>query len=261
MNFGELFKESIAYSQETFQGHWTRWLIFVLLALPMALFPFVFDMTKITDGTTIHWELVPWGQVAAVLVTGFILYLFISGYTVRIYRGVKPAPDFDDWGNLFVDGLKLTIVTLIWVLPLAIVLLFVLGLSFASLSAMGAGSMGLFFGLLLLGLLIELAIFVIVVIFSPMGVVRFARTGSIREGLRVSKIAEHIGTIGWGQYIIALVILFVAMIIFAFLSMLLSLIPVIGWLIRLVITPLFTVFFARYYTILYEQGGQQTVPV
>ena len=260
MDSGAILSEAIAYTQETFMGKWTRWLIFMILGLPMALFPFVFDMTKIMDNKTaqIHWELVAWDQVAIVVAAAFLLSFFLAGYVVRIYRGAKPAPDFDTWGGLFLDGLKMSIVTFIWFLPLGIVLLFVLGLAFVGMASGSTGSMGLFLGLLLLAILIEIIICVIIVLFSTMGVIRFARTGSIREGLRYSKISEHIGKIGWGQYVIALVILFVAMIIFGVIGMILSLIPYIGWVTQLIITPLFTVFAARYYTLVYEQGEQQT---
>jgi ATP/ADP translocase len=112
----------------------------------------------------------------------------------------------------------------------------------------------------LLALLLVLIAGLIVALFLPMGVVRFARTGSISEALRFSMIAELIGKIGWGRYIIALIILLVAIIIFSIITTVLSLIPYVGWVLALVVTPLLTVFTARFYTLIYEQGEQQPVP-
>ena len=37
MEFEKLFNDSIEYTRETFAGHWVRWLIFILLSLPLAL--------------------------------------------------------------------------------------------------------------------------------------------------------------------------------------------------------------------------------
>ena len=257
MDTGKILSEAVAYTQETFQGKWVRWLIFIILGLPMALLPFVFDVKKIVVGAQIHWELVPWGQVAAIVFAGIILSFFLSGYLVRVYRGAKPAPDFDNWGGLFVDGLKLAIVSVLWFLPVFIVVLCIVGIAIVAGTSGGAGSMALTIGLVLLALLIMLVVSLIVILFSPMGIIRFARTGSITEGLRYSKISELIGKIGWGQYVIALVVLLVVTLIFVVIEAILQLIPWIGWVLVLIITPLLSVFVARFYTLIYEQGELQ----
>jgi hypothetical protein len=36
----------------------------------------------------------------------------MNGYIMRVYRGADPAPDVDQWGTLFVDGLKLIVVAI-----------------------------------------------------------------------------------------------------------------------------------------------------
>ena len=142
MDTGEILTESIVYSRKTFEGKWVRWLIFIILSLPMALFPFVFDAEKLVDKTTadFHWDLVPWDQVAVLLIAAFICSFLISGYMVRIYRGVKPSPDFDDWGSLFLDGLKLSIVTLLWFLPILMVTLVLFAIAIGAGMSAGAGS-------------------------------------------------------------------------------------------------------------------------
>ncbi len=256
MNHSAAVSESIDYSKEAFMGKWARWIIFVILGLPMALMPFVFDANTIADSTNFQWDQVPWGQVAVLVIVSILLSFFISGYVVRIYRGVKPAPDFDEWGTLFLDGFKVQVLSLIWCLPVIILILVALGLSIVGLASPGSGSIGLLLGLLVVfAILMVLA--VIVSFFIPMALIRFARTGSISEGLRFSAISEHIGKIGWGQYIIALIVLFAVMVIFGIVVMVLSLIPFIGWVLKLIVTPLLTVFAARYYTLVYEQGEPQ----
>ena len=257
-----MLTESIAYTRETFEGNWVRWLIFVLLSLPIALFPLVFDMTKIMDKTTaaFHWELVQWDQVAAVVVLAILFSFFLSGYMVRIYRGMNPAPDFEDWGNLFFDGLKMCIVSLIWFLPVMILLVCVMGLTFAGIASGNTGSMGMYLGLMLAAMLVMMILVIVVSLFSVMGIIRYARTGSIREGLRFSKISELIGRIGWGQYIVALIVLFIVMLVFGIIIMIVSLIPYVGWVIKLIITPPVSVLSARYYTLLYDQAEPQPEP-
>jgi hypothetical protein len=219
----------------------------------MALLPFVFDVNTIGVAENFSWDQVPWGQVAAIVIAGIILSFFLSGYIVRIYRGVQPAPDFDDWGTLFIDGLKLNILSLIWFLPILIIIIGAVGFSVVVLGGLEAGSMTLV-TVLLAALMISLVFFIVIALFVPMALIRFARTGSIREGLRFSVISEHIARIGWGQYIIALIVLFVLMLIYGVVVTVLSLIPFIGWVLELIVTPLLTVFTARYYTLVYEVG-------
>ncbi|HXW99013.1 MAG TPA: hypothetical protein VEI51_04770, partial [Methanomicrobiales archaeon] len=67
MEFEKLFNDGIEYTRETFAGHWVRWLIFAILGLPFSLIRFLVDPAKIIEKTTIHWELIPWRSIAAVV--------------------------------------------------------------------------------------------------------------------------------------------------------------------------------------------------
>jgi len=255
-----LLKDSFAYAQEALVGKWTRWAIFVLLALPFSLIQFVFDPKKISDGLKMDWDAIPWGRIVLLFFLGIVLSFFISGYMVRIYRGVKPAPDFTGWTDLFIDGIKLAIVWFLWILPFVIVLL--AGVAIAITMYLSAPAAAPAIGMLLLVvllILVALALLVIVLLLGIIGAVRFARTGSIREGIRISAIVATIRTMGWLSYILALVIFAVTAIIYGIISSVLSIIPYIGWVLVLLIAPFFSIFFARYFTLVYDQGVPQPV--
>ena len=263
MDIGLLLSDSLAYAQEALVGKWARWAIFIILALPFSLIQFVFDPKKIMTGTSINWAAIPWGQIAILAIAGFILSFFISGYSVRIYRGTKPAPEFTDWAGLFVDGIKLAIVWLLWILPLFIVLvagaLFAFVMFVSSSAIASAPNITVLLFILLL-LLLEFVLLIIVLLFGILGAVRFARTGSIREGVRVSAILHTIRTMGWLSYILALIVAVIVGIIYAIITGALSFIPYIGWVLVLIVAPFFTIFIARYFTVVYDQGESQTVP-
>lgn len=256
MDIREILTESITYTRETFEGKWVRWLIFIILGIPMALFPIVFDTTKIMDSKTasFHWELIAWDQVAIVIIAALLFSFCLSGYMVRIYRGTKPAPDFDSWGDLILDGIKMQIVSLLWFLPAIIVIAAVMALAIFGMASGGSGMMASI-AIMLVGLLVAMVLILIIALFSVIGVIRFARTGSIREGLSLSKVLELIGRIGWGKYIVAVIILVIVMLIFGVMVMIVSLIPYVGVVIKLIITPVFSVLSARYYTLLYDEAG------
>jgi hypothetical protein len=262
MNIEAIVSDSFAYAQEALVGKWTRWGIFILLALPFSLIQFVFDPKTLSTGTKINWDAVPWGQIAVLFGIGILLSFFLSGYSVRIYRGVKPAPDFTDWPNLFFDGVKLAVVWLLWVLPLFIVLaagaLFAF-VTFVSSPAAPAPNLAVLLFLLLL-LVVEFVLFIIVMLFGILGAVRFARTGSIREGVRFFAILTTIRTMGWQSYIISLIVFIVVAVIYAIITGILSIIPFIGWVLVLIVAPFFSIFIARYFTLVYDQGEPQVVP-
>lgn len=67
-------------------------------------------------------------------------------------------------------------------------------------------------------------------------------------------ILEHIGKIGWGSYIIALIVLWIVGIVFGFIVGILVVIPVLGWLITLFLYPVWIIFTARYMTLIYESA-------
>jgi hypothetical protein len=257
MDLEALVSDSIDYTREALAGQWVTWLVFIICALPMALLQFVFDPTKFFDKTTaaIHWELIPWPEFIGLCIAGFFLSFITAGYMVRVYRGITPPPVFDQWGSLYLDGIKVFIVGLLWFVPAFVVM----AVAVACL-IIGIVSNSPSIALVLAALLLLLAAFVIVIIaclYSALGCIRFARTGSIREGIRFSAISETIRTMGWGTYIIALLVLLAVGIIFSIIAGVLSIIPYLGWVIDLVINPLLVIFTARFMSRVYDHGVQQ----
>jgi hypothetical protein len=264
MDIGALLSDSFTYAQEALVGKWTRWAIFILFALPFSLIQFFIDPKTIMTGTELNWGAIPWGQIALLAGLGFILSFFLSGYTVRIYRGTTPAPDFTGWIDLFVDGVKLAVVWFLWLLPLILVLAAGIAIAVTTFFSTQAQSVSpdwiLLVSFALLLLLIEGILFFIVILFGILGAVRFARTGSIREGIRFSAILTTIRTIGWLSYIILLIGYVIAMVIYAVITGVLSFIPYIGWILVLIVNPVFTIFTARYFSLVYDQGELHQIP-
>jgi hypothetical protein len=258
MELEKIFNDSLGYTRETFAGHWIRWLIFILLGLPFSLIRFFVDPAKIIEGATIRWDLIPWGSMAALVIAGILASFFLSGYMVRIYRGMKPAPDFTGWAALFIDGIKLDIVMLGWFLPGIILVLFVLlvalgGVIWPGMYAYSGSTPIILISIAVLSL-IAMGLFIIGALYAVPGAVRFSRAGSMREGWRFKALTGIIRRIGWGNYIIALFVFSVASLLFTFLISLPAAIPYIGWLVPVCLSPLLTVFAARFYMLVYETG-------
>jgi hypothetical protein len=260
MEYEKLFNDSIEYTRETFTGHWVRWLIFILLGLPFALMRFVVDPRKIMTGSTIHWEMIPWGSIAVLVIIGFLASLFISGYIVRIYRGTRPAPDFTGWAALFIDGIKVDIVMFAWFLPALIVLLAELALGLGMITTARFTANPGTIVLMILLIPVELILLLIAIFYMTMGAVRFARTGSMAEGWRFSAISAILRRIGWWNYLIAVILLAVAGLFFNLVVSVPAVIPYVGWIVPVVLSPLLTVFAGRYFTLVYEAGEAPPPP-
>ena len=79
-------------------------------------------------------------------------------------------------------------------------------------------------------------------------------TESFSEAFNFSAILETIRSIGWGSYILALIVLWVVIIVISVIFGFVDNSPYVGWLISLFLGVPLTVFEARYMTLLYEAG-------
>ncbi|MDO9538560.1 MAG: DUF4013 domain-containing protein [Methanocalculus sp.] len=210
MEYGTLLGDSFEYTKEALIGKWMKW---ILLIICMIIFP------------------------------------LIGGYLMRIYKGIKPAPELENWGSLFIDGIKLLIVGIIYALPILIVAL-VMGFG-AMASSMAGGDIAAL-GTLGIGLIVILILAIIIGLIVPIAYIRFARTESFGEAFNFSAIFGHIGKIGWIDYIIALIIVAVVVGIIEFVLMM---IPVIGWIIYFILMPAFIIFVGRYMTLVYDSAS------
>ena len=194
---------------------------------------------------------------------------------MRIYRGTTAAPEVDEWGTLFMDGLRLLVVGLIYAIPIMVIWALLYGSIFLALASgrFEDSAMTSFTPNIALTLLLYV-VDIIVGIIMPVAAIRFARTHSFGEAFNFSAILETIGKIGWINYIIALILVSIvigipiAIIVFGLIIIagatvfllnggLVALLGFIalGVLLILVLAPLFGVFQARYMTRLYESAG------
>ena len=256
MDYGAIVSDAAGYAKAALIGNPVTWLVFIICSLPFALFKFVCDPETIFTGTKIHWELIPWTPIILLCLAGILLSFVVSGYIVRVYRGTTPPPAFDNWVSLYIEGIKLAVVGFVWLIPA----MFIFSLAFVMIlfgAVLDTASMPALMSAGFILLLIGLIVLVITAVYAALGCVRFARTGSMREGLRFSAITGTIQAIGWGTYILALIIMGVLVVLASLVLSLLALIPIAGWVIELVLMPLIQVFSARFISRVYDHSVPQ----
>jgi hypothetical protein len=215
MDFGTMLGDSFEYAKEGLMGKWVKWLLLVIISI--------------------------------IPIVNFIMF----GYLMEIFRGARAAPELDDYGRLFVDGLKLFVVGLIYSIPLIIVYLLIFGATFALMSSGSDTAAAAGIGTMMIGLLIVFVLGIVIALFEVIGTIRLARTDSIGEAFNFSAILAHIGRIGWGTYIISLIIV---LIVIGVIYAVLGIIPILGWLLILILMPALQIFGARYVTLLYDSA-------
>jgi hypothetical protein len=213
MDFGIMLGDSFEYAKEGLMGKWVKWLLLITISI--------------------------------IPIVNFIMF----GYLMEIFRGARAAPELDDYGRLFVDGFKLFIVGLIYAIPLIVLYVLLFGASLAMISSGSDTAAAAGFGTMMIGMLIVFVLGLVIALFEVIGAIRLARTDSIGEAFDFSAILGHIGRIGWGPYVIALVVVIVAI---GVVEIVLSIIPILGWLLLLLLMPALYIFGARYLTLLYD---------
>jgi len=196
-----------------------------------------------------------WNKWVMLIIATILLGLPLMGYVMKVLRGEKPAPEVEDWGTLFIDGIKYLIVGIIYAIPIIIVEVLVLGAGFAGVMSGDSTAAMAAIGAMMIGLLVILVLAVIIGLFACIGIVRFARTGSIGEAFNFSAILATISKIGWVPYIIALVVLIVCYVIFGIIMAILMMIPILGFILYLCFISPMAIFVARYVCQLYDSAG------
>ncbi len=216
MDFGNMIGDSFAYAKDAIVGKWMQWVLLVIATI--------------------------------------LLCLPLLGYSLKVLRGENPAPEVTDWGTLFIDGIKYVIVAFIWAIPFLIVFFVTIGAGIVALTNNPLSIVGAIGGMLF-GFIVLAIIGILTMIFSNIGIIRFARTGSIGEAFNFKEISATIAKIGWVPYIIALVVLIVVMLVIEIILSVIGMIPVLGLIIEIIFIAPLTIFEARYLSQVYDSAG------
>jgi hypothetical protein len=182
---------------------------------------------------------------------------------------------------MFIDGLKLFVVELVYAAPVILLILIAFlpllsslvtsGAFYQDFTTMSDTQINQWFlshpefipaaGFMLLLILVAIIVAIIIGIFSFLGVIRFARTGHMSEAFHFSAILAQIRRTGWLNYIIAVLVIGVIGFLFGLFLNLFSFIPVIGDIVHIIVMLIlyvpFILFTSRYAVQVYEAGEEK----
>lgn len=194
--------------------------------------------------------------ILGVLIIASILILpvfLVMGYGFRALKasiaGFDELPEFDEWGEMFVDGLKVFVVQIAYmIVPLIIIFAGVLG-SFTMVSpdtgviTNPTAFTGLVGGTTIIGIILA----IILGLIATIAIAHMAYNDSeLGAAFRFSEILDVISQIGWLDYIIWYIVVGLISAVMAFIASFLNVIPVLGTLIAvLIIYPYIQLFWNR----------------
>jgi hypothetical protein len=217
MDYGSILSDALGYVKDAVVGKWMQWLLLFIATI--------------------------------------LLCIPLMGYTVRVFRGDNPAPEVTDWTLLVIDGIKYLIISLIYAIPTLILVFVTMGSAIIALASgnpevLVSGIEGM-----ILGIMLTVIVAIICCLFGMIGVIRFARTGSVGAAFNFPEIRETIGKIGWIPYILAFVVMFLVQLVVSLAFSAITMIPVLGIIIELVFIAPVAIFEARYFARVYESAG------
>jgi hypothetical protein len=181
-----------------------------------------------------------------------IVNFIVSGYFARVVKESPRAdapPPLEKYGELWVSGAKIFVVTLVYmIIPIGLISV---GLASSILGAFsplrGLGVVGIVVAVI--GIILAFLVSIV----ALMGIAHMSKTGKLGDAFDFSRILSIIRNVGWASYIAWLIVIFVIGLVLSGIS----LIPLVGWILALIISPVFLVFVGRSASIVYEAGTTQ----
>jgi len=189
-------------------------------------------------------------MIASVVILPIFL---VMGYGFRALKasiaGFDELPEFDEWGEMFVDGLKVFVVQIAYmIVPLIIIFAGTFGsLTMVSPDTGVITNPTAFTGLLGGTVIIGVILAIILGLIETIAIAHMAYNDSeLGAAFRFSEILDVISQIGWLDYIIWYIVVGLIAAVIAFVAGLLNAIPIIGTIIAvLIIYPYIQLFWNR----------------
>ena len=176
--------------------------------------------------------------IKKVLIGGILLLIPIlnfvcTGYYLKVIKGSiegrNNMPEWDDWGDLFIKGISVLIISLAYsIIPIILISIIILIVSSSGLLFAGifeSASMGVVTLLfILIGSLIGFITLFIVNLMFPMSLAMFANEWSFGDAFKIREIISRIKSV-FVEYVIAIIVIYILLL----LVFIVAWIPFIGW--------------------------------
>lgn len=187
------------------------------------------DIVKEINFPATDPEWIPKVLLGGLLGTIPVICFFTWGYYIKVLRvaigGTSQLPKWDDWGNLFISGLSVFIISVVYYLiPFIIAVISVGGIL---ITAITTGDVGLdVIGAAMGGFALSFILIFVSSFLLPMALAMYAKEDSMGAAFRFGELLSRIKSV-LGDYVIVFIVVFI---LFTVLGMIAN-IPFLGFLI------------------------------
>ncbi len=198
------------------------------------------------------------GRLVALIILNIIpiVNFIVTGYFAKVIKespGSTDPPRLEKYGELWIDGAKIFVVTIVYMMvPIILIAIGAASMTIAGIfiPMIGLGIMGSI--LMVAGIILAF----IITIIAIMAIAHMVKVGKLGSAFDFNAILSKIKAVGWGNYILWIIILFAISLVLSGISF----IPYIGWIITLIISPIFMVFIGRSAANVYESAAIISTP-
>lgn len=192
---------------------------------------FIMDVVEEIKFPTTDNEWVTKVLVGGILSIIPIVNFVVGGYYLKVLKGAiegrSAMPKWEDWGNLFINGLVAFVIILVYMI---IPILIIVGTAGLTVFSLAYGDMGpgvwAEIGAAILGITIGGILALILGFLIPMALAMYVKEGSIGAAFRIGEVVSRIRSV-LGDYLIVYIILLAL----GFILSIIANIPILGWLI------------------------------
>jgi hypothetical protein len=165
------------------------------------------------------------GILGLIPIVNFLVFCYLLKSARNAMENIDGMPEWDDLGNMFIQGLAGVIITLIYmIIPIIILFMSVGGVILSTLSGDVAtiiAGVGAALGALLLALLLILVIGFVL----PMALVMYVKEGSLGAAFRFKEVLSRIRSV-FGDYLVVYLVLIILHFLLGFVAS----VPFAGWI-------------------------------
>jgi hypothetical protein len=190
-------------------------------------------------------------MIASILIVPVFLLI---GYLFRIIKatlaGLDELPEFDEIGEMFVDGLKVFVVGIVYSIP--VIIINIIGALLGSTNSASLSLNPYMIWAVVLGYAVYIIVAAIIGLIEVIAIANMAYyDGDLGAAFRFGEVLDHIARIGWGKYIVTYIVIAIVAFIGFLIGMLTVFILIGIILLPLVIAPYIYMFGARAIALLF----------
>lgn len=214
MDITEIIKDALRYPL-------TNWKNYFILGTLLTISSFYTNIYS-TPGSITHSNI---GTVLILVLFSFLFSIMAYGYSIKILgstlSGFKELPDFHNWLNIFINGLKVLVIGIIYTIPLALIFfisILLVGISLISSGITNAHDPKVVFYLFIIFGIVILYLLLIIPFFL-MSITNMTYNGGEIDGaFKFGKIFNRISKIGWINFAVWYIVTGIVYLLLSFIS-------------------------------------------